>query len=129
MVNAKKELQIYLNTMRLNIIGANVTLADNSVDLRFEDEDSFLDKLDFEYDNNSKEPYIRGIVFCIDNNGDPVWLTRVSYGPLMMWENNSLPAFYLSTSDTDENKIRDRRIAELKYIRAKYGDRTLIKGY
>lgn len=54
-----------------------------------------LEQLDFFYNDNSCNPELFGIVYCIDKRTKlPVWLTRRCDGICSGWAVNHIPEFY-----------------------------------
>ena len=66
------------------------------VDEEYRKEYKSLDDLDFDYDPYIEcYCYLTGTVYCYDNDGNPVWLTRYSNDYITEhWEINQLPDFY-----------------------------------
>lgn len=89
-MNAKQELLEILEG-KSSIICADIYFEGVNIQLKLnyskEDFNTFLDKLDFEYDNGWGSHELYGTVWLYDNT----WLSRGEYDGSEWWNHNKLP--------------------------------------
>jgi hypothetical protein len=100
-MNAKEELLVVLKTFNLSVIDyENVQFCfidDVSAHMELDESNDFqklLEFLDRDYDNGFGAQELYGTIYCIDDNGVPVWLTRGEYDGQEWWNANTIPSVY-----------------------------------
>jgi hypothetical protein len=106
--NAKAELSGIISNNNLSIIGGEIEYRTGEYDDEINDfivyiysfdkynnQEAFLDDLNFAYDNDFGGQMLYGNIYCIDKiTNEPVWLTRGEYDGSEWWDINRIPNIY-----------------------------------